>query len=84
VTGVLAHMSSVLDLGLHDEMARRGYWIAYDDFGMNIENSYVTDANDERRVAWLGELLRRGLGELQLEQLTVRNPAAFFAGSEVP
>jgi phosphotriesterase-related protein len=91
---------------------------------MNIENCYVTDANDERRVAWLGELLRRGLGarilvshdvwskiqlahyggggythlherilpwlrrdgasELQLEQLSVRNPAAFFAGSEVP
>jgi phosphotriesterase-related protein len=57
----LGHMSSAFDLELHDEMIRRGYWIAYDDFGMNIENSYVADANDERRVAWLGELLWRGL-----------------------
>ena len=57
----LAHMSSVLDLELHHEMIRRGYWIAYDDLGMNIANGYITDANDERRVAWLSELLRRDL-----------------------
>jgi predicted metal-dependent phosphotriesterase family hydrolase len=51
----------VLDLELHHEMIRRGYWIAYDDLGMNIANGYITDANDERRVAWLSELLRRDL-----------------------
>jgi phosphotriesterase-related protein len=118
----LGHMSSVLDLQLHDEMIRRGYWIAYDNFGMNVENSYVTDATDERRVAWLAELLRRGLGHrilvshdvwskiqlahyggggythlhqrilpwlrregvslAQIAQLTIGNPAAFFARSE--
>jgi phosphotriesterase-related protein len=117
----LGHMSSVLDLQLHDEMIRRGYWIAYDNFGMNVQNSYVTDATDERRVAWLAELLRRGLGHrilvshdvwskiqlahyggggythlhrsilpwlrregvslAQIAQLTIGNPAAFFARS---
>jgi phosphotriesterase-related protein len=90
---------------------------------MNVENSYVTDATDERRVAWLAELLRRGFGHrilvshdvwskiqlsryggggythlhesilpwlrregaiaAQITQLTIGNPAAFFAGSEV-
>jgi phosphotriesterase-related protein len=119
----LGHMSSVLDLELHEEMIRRGYWIAYDNFGMNVENSYVTDATDERRVAWLAELLRRGLGHrilvshdvwskiqlsryggegythlhksilpwlrregvttAQIAQLTIGNPAAFFARSGV-
>jgi phosphotriesterase-related protein len=58
----LGHMSSVLDLELHEAMIRRGYWIAYDNFGMNLANSYVTDATDERRVAWLVKLLHRDLG----------------------
>jgi phosphotriesterase-related protein len=59
----LGHMSSVLDLDLHARMVRRGYWIAYDNLGMNVENPFVEAANDERRVAWLLELLRRGCGD---------------------
>ena len=118
----LGHMSSVLDLELHATMIARGYWIAYDNFGMNVANRYITHATDERRVAWLLQLLRRdlghhilishdvwskiqlahyggggythlhdtilpwlrreGVGEEQIDQLTILNPAAFFARSE--
>ena len=59
----LGHMSSVPGVELHAEMISRGYWIGYDNFGMEIANRFVSDTSDESRVAKLSVLLRDGLGD---------------------
>lgn len=59
----LGHMSSVLDVALHEDVLRRGYWIAYDNFGMEVENRFLSDTRDSRRVDWLVSLLVKDLGE---------------------
>ncbi len=60
---VLGHMSSVPDFDMHLEALRRGYWIAYDNFGMeHLANAWYRPITDDQRIAWLVELFRRGFG----------------------
>jgi len=59
----LGHMSSVMSLDLHEAILRRGYWIAYDNFGMELDNRFLSDTRDSRRVEWLASLLMKGLGD---------------------
>jgi phosphotriesterase-related protein len=60
---ILAHMSSVLDFAAHLDALGRGYWIAYDNFGMeHLANTWYQPITDEQRVEWLLEVFRRGYG----------------------
>jgi phosphotriesterase-related protein len=60
---VLAHMSSVPDFSTHLEALDRGYWIAYDNFGMaHLANPWLRPLPDERRIDWLLDVFRRGYG----------------------
>jgi phosphotriesterase-related protein len=58
---VLAHMSSVPDFEMHLKALEKGYWIAYDNFGMgHLANGWYRPIADEQRIDWLVELLNRG------------------------
>ena len=59
---VLGHMSSVPDFEKHLEALERGYWIAYDDFGMELENPWFADVGDARRIDWVLDVFERGHG----------------------
>jgi len=60
---VLAHMSSVPDFEAHVAALERGFWIAYDNFGMAaLSNAWLRQTSDEQRVDWLLEVFRRGFG----------------------
>jgi phosphotriesterase-related protein len=63
---ILGHMSSVPDFALHLDALNRGYWIAYDDFGMELENPWFKDTGDDQRMAWLTEAFDRGFGHRML------------------
>jgi phosphotriesterase-related protein len=58
---VLGHMSSVPDFRMHVRALERGYWIAYDNFGMGLlANARYRPVTDAQRVEWLLELVRLG------------------------
>jgi phosphotriesterase-related protein len=57
---VLGHMSSVPDFAMHLEALDRGFWIAYDNFGMVLENRWYRPIADEQRMEWLLDVFRRG------------------------
>lgn len=58
---VLGHMSSVPDFDAHIDALERGYWIAYDNFGMgSLANSWYRPVSDEQRVDWLLSVFERG------------------------
>ncbi len=60
---VLGHMSSVADFAVHLEALERGYWIAYDNFGMaHLANAWYRPITDEQRIEWLVDVFRRGFG----------------------
>jgi phosphotriesterase-related protein len=59
---VLAHMSSVPDFAAHLHALDRGYWIAYDNFGMALANRWYRPIDDAQRIDWLLALFARGLG----------------------
>jgi phosphotriesterase-related protein len=60
---ILAHMSSVPDFATHLDAVERGYWIAYDNFGMgHLANAWYRPITDEQRVEWLLEVFRLGYG----------------------
>jgi phosphotriesterase-related protein len=59
---VLAHMSSVPDFSAHRHALERGYWIAYDNFGMELHNAWYRPIGDSQRVEWLLEVFRLGFG----------------------
>jgi phosphotriesterase-related protein len=61
---VLGHMSSVPDFSMHLRALERGYWIAYDNFGMGLlSNAWYQPIADEQRVEWLVEVFRLGHGD---------------------
>jgi len=58
---ILGHMSSVPDFSAHVEALERGYWIAYDNFGMGLlANAWYRPIQDAQRIEWLLEVRRRG------------------------
>ena len=59
---VLGHMSWVPDFATHVEALRRGYWIAYDDFGM-VDRRWYKGIDDQRRIEWAVEVFARGYGD---------------------
>jgi phosphotriesterase-related protein len=60
---VLGHMSSVPDFTMHIEALERGFWIAYDNFGMVVENQWHRPVEDGQRIEWLLDVVRRGYRE---------------------
>jgi phosphotriesterase-related protein len=61
---VLGHMSSVPDFDTHVRALERGYWIAYDNFGMGLlANSWYQPISDEQRIDWLLEVFGLGFGD---------------------
>jgi phosphotriesterase-related protein len=59
---VLGHMSSIRDFDVHLAALERGYWIAYDNFGMGqLRNHLYDPITDDQRVDWTIEVVRRGL-----------------------
>jgi len=63
---ILAHMSSVRDFAMHELALDRGYWIAYDNFGMaGLANARYRSLSDEQRADWVADVVRRGaIGQL--------------------
>src|SRR5262249_16975363 len=59
---ILGHMSSVPEFDVHLEALRRGFWIAYDNFGMNLRNAWFRGTEDEQRVAWTAQVVAEGYG----------------------
>jgi phosphotriesterase-related protein len=59
---VLGHMSWVRDFETHLRALRRGYWIAYDDFGMNDPRWY-NGIDDNRRIEWAVDVFGHGFGD---------------------
>jgi phosphotriesterase-related protein len=61
---ILGHMSSIADFDTHLSALERGFWIAYDNFGMgHLRNSWYRPIPDQQRVDWLVEVFRRGYGD---------------------
>jgi phosphotriesterase-related protein len=60
---VLGHMSSVPDFAMHLEVLERGYWVAYDNFGMALENRRYRPIRDSQRIEWLLEVMSRGFAD---------------------
>jgi phosphotriesterase-related protein len=64
---VLGHMSSVPNFDTHLAALERGYWIAYDNFGMeHLANPWYRPISDRQRIDWLVEVFRRGFGHRAL------------------
>jgi phosphotriesterase-related protein len=60
---ILGHMSSIPDFAFHVEALDRGYWIAYDNFGMgHLANARYRPLADQQRIAWLLDVFRLGYG----------------------
>jgi phosphotriesterase-related protein len=60
---ILGHMSSVWEFTTHLWAVDRGYWIAYDNFGMErLSNPWHRPLTDVQRMQWLAELFRLGFG----------------------
>jgi phosphotriesterase-related protein len=61
---ILGHMSSVPDFAMHLAALERGFWIAYDNFGMaGLTNAWLRQTSDDQRIEWALEVFRRGFGQ---------------------
>jgi len=61
---ILAHMSSIPDFAMHELALERGYWIAYDNFGMSrLANARYRPLSDDQRATWAVEVFRKGYGD---------------------
>lgn len=61
---ILAHMSSIPDFGMHEYALERGFWIAYDNFGMaRLSNARYRPISDEQRADWTVEVVHKGYGD---------------------